>query len=243
MLKSYFLNFVDSIDDSYIFSTKINFNVIHRNRIFINHVCRALFFSFNIKHYSVFLSASSCDDHIFIKRKFSSTTITNFLLATTTQYLSIMTIIANIIRDAFANSLDFEVFHIMCDRCHMNFLIKIEKHHYNQTITINDRLRILIVVLFVLDDLVRFYNNKISNARKYLKALNVERTIFATNATILHHCFILWRIEIDVFDALKLWVKEYEMIKENETKKRTKRREERNVELTKVDDNNDDERM
>ena len=92
----------------------------------------------------------------------------------------------------------------MCDRCHMDLLTKIEKHDYSQTTTVNDRVRALIVVLFVFDDSVRPYNNKISNARRYLKSLNAEGTIFATDAAILHHCFVLWRVEIDVFDALRL---------------------------------------
>ena len=203
VLESYLLSSVDSIDDSYTFSTEVNFNVTHRNRIFINHVCRALFSSFNTKHLSLFLPQAAAITHSSNVIKLSSAAITNLLLATTTQYLSIMTI-TNTIRDALANPFDLEVFHIMCDRCHMNFLIKIEKHHYNQATTANDRLRALIVVLFVLDDLVRSYNNKISNARRYLKSLDAEGTIFATDAAILHHCFVLWRAEIGVFDALRL---------------------------------------
>ena len=41
---------IDASNDSY-FPNKIYFNVAHRNRIFIDHVCRAFFSDSNTKHH------------------------------------------------------------------------------------------------------------------------------------------------------------------------------------------------
>lgn len=86
----------------------------------------------------------------------------------------------------------------------MDPLNKIESHDHSQATTTTDRFRALTVVLFVLHDSVRSYDQDVSNARRYLESwLDAEGPISATDAAILNHCFVLWQAEIVVFDALK----------------------------------------
>ena len=89
----------------------------------------------------------------------------------------------------------------------MDLLNKIEVHDYNQATTINDHLRALIVVLSILEHPLNRYNKNTSNARRYLewlkKSLNAGDVIAATDAAVLSHCFLLWRSEIDVVDAME----------------------------------------